>query len=220
MSTRISRSAAIFLGLITCFPVASTASSVIFSDFGPGHTYNSVTGLAIAGTGSNPGFVEWGNSFTSSAKFDLTEIRMALGWIAGANGVTVSLDANNGGTPGQALATWSFAGLPVAGTSNSIIQTKTFAAGIVLQPGQTYWLVTAPLAANTQAVWNFNSIGMTSVGAVKFGDGWLTTRISTGAFEVIGTSVVPESDTWFLFGTGLVGILGLIRKRKQAAGTK
>jgi hypothetical protein len=60
----ISRSAIILLGLMASFPIASRADSIIFNDFGTGHTYNSATGLTIAGTQSMPGFVEWGQPFT------------------------------------------------------------------------------------------------------------------------------------------------------------
>jgi hypothetical protein len=212
----ISRSAIILLGLMGSSPIASRADSIIFNDFGTGHSYNSSAGLTIAGTQSVPGFVEWGEAFTPNARFDLTEIRMALGWVAGVNGVTVSLDTNNDGGPGNALASWSFVGLPQFGTTNSIVQTMAFAHGIVLQPGQTYWLVTAPFTANTQAIWNLNSTGVTGLGAVNFGNVWLTTHVPSGAFEVLGKSVVPEPNIWFLFVTGLIGILGAIRKEKAA----
>jgi len=215
-NNHISRSAVILLGLVASFPIASKADSIIFSDFGPGHSYNSEAGLTIAGTQSMPGFVEWGEPFTPNARFDLTEIEMALGWVAGVNEVTVSLDTNNGGAPGRALASWSFVGLPQVGTTNSIVQTMAFAHGIVLQPGQTYWLVTAPFAGNTQAVWNLNATGVTGLGAVNFGNVWLTTQVPSGAFEVLGKSVVPEPNIWFLFVTGLIGILGAIRKEKAA----
>jgi hypothetical protein len=216
----ISRLAVILLGLMASFPIASRAESIIFNDFGAGHSYNSGAGLTIAGTQSMPGFVEWGEPLTPIARFDLTEIEMALGWVAGVNGVTVSLDTDNGGGPGRALASWSFVGLPRFGTTNSIVQTMAFAHGIVLQPGQTYWLVTAPLAANTQAVWNFNSTGVNGLGAVNFGNVWLTTQVTSGAFEVLGKSVVPEPSTWLLFGTGLLGILGAVPRGKRCAGTR
>lgn len=216
----ISRLAVILLGLMASFPIASRAESIIFNDFGAGHSYNSGAGLTIAGTQSMPGFVEWGEPLTPIARFDLTEIEMALGWVAGVNGVTVSLDTDNGGGPGRALASWSFVGLPRFGTTNSIVQTMAFAHGIVLQPGQTYWLVTAPLAANTQAVWNFNSTGVNGLGAVNFGNVWLTTQVTSGAFEVLGKSVVPEPSIWLLFGTGLLGILGAVRREKRCAGTR
>jgi hypothetical protein len=212
------RSAIILLGLVVSFPIASRADSIIFNDFGKGHSYNPATGLTIAGTQSMPGFVEWGEAFTPKATFGLTQIKIALGWVAGVNGVTVSLDTSDGGAPGQSMASWSFTGLPTAGTSSSIVQTMTFASGIVLLPGHQYWLVTTtPLASSTQAVWNVNSTGVTGLGAVNFGNVWLTTQVPTGAFEVLGTSVVPEPGTWFLFGTGLLGVLGAIaiRKRKK-----
>jgi len=77
-------------------------------------------------------------------------------------------------------------------------------------------LVTAPFAANTQAVWNLNSRGVTGLGAVNFGNAWLTTQVPSGAFEVLGKSVVPEPNIWFLSATGLIGILGAIRKEKAA----
>jgi hypothetical protein len=211
----MSRSAVILVGLMASFSIASSADSVIFNDFGTNQSYNSSVGLAIAGAQSMPGFIKWGEAFTADARFDVTQIRMALGSFTGVNGVTVSLDTNNGGAPGKALATWSFVGLPQFGTTNRVVQTMTFASGIVLQPGQMYWLVTAPFAANTQAVWNLNSTGVIGLGAVNFGGVWLTATVPSGAFEVVGKSVAPEPSSWLLFGAGLFGILGTLRKRKS-----
>jgi hypothetical protein len=211
----ISRPALFLLVLMAAFPVASRADSIIFNDFGTGHTYNSKTGLAIAGTNSTPGFVEWGEAFTANAKFDLSAITMALGSVTGSNGVTISLDTSIGGAPGKTLASWSFFGLPQLGTTSSIVQTMTFSDVIVLQKGQTYWLVTAPFAASTQAVWNVNSTGVTGLGAVNFGGVWLTTEVSSGAFEVVGKTVVPEPDIWLLFATGLLGIMSAICRERS-----
>lgn len=223
MKTRnISRSALFLFVLMAAFPIASRADSIIFNDFGTGHNYNAKTGLAIGGKNSNPGFVEWGEAFVPKAKFDLSAITMALGSITGSNGVTVSLETSIGGAPGKTLASWSFLALPQLGTTSSTVQTMTFADAIVLQKGQTYWLVTTPLAADTQAVWNLNSTGVTGLGAVNFGGVWLTAQVPSGAFEVVGKSVVPEPAVWLLFATGLLGIMAAIstEKRENYCGTR
>jgi hypothetical protein len=211
----VSRSALFLLVLMAAFPVASRADSIIFNDLGTGHSYNAKTGLAIGGKNSTPGFVEWGEAFTANAKFDLSAITMALGSVTGSNGVTISLDTSVGGAPGKTLASWSFLGLPQLGTTSSTVQTMTFADAIVLQKGQTYWLVTAPFAANTQAVWNVNSTGVTGLGAVNFGGAWLTAEVQSGAFEVVGKTVVPEPGIWLLFATGLLGIMSAIRRENR-----
>jgi hypothetical protein len=211
----ISRPVLFLLVLMAAFPVASRADSIIFNDFGKSHSYDPKNGLAIGGTKSSPGFVEWGEAFTPNAKFDLSAITMALGSVTGSNGVTISLDTSIGGVPGKTLASWTFLALPQLGTTSSIVQTMTFADAIVLQKGQTYWLVTAPFAANTQAVWNLNSTGVTGLGAVNFGGVWLTAQVTSGAFEVVGKTVVAEPGIWLLFGTGLLGILGAIRGERR-----
>ena len=90
----ISRLAVTLLGLMGCitsFPIASRAESVIFNDFGAGHRYNSAQGLTVAGTQSMPGFVEWGEAFTPNGRFNLTQITMGLGWLAGGLGPLVSV---------------------------------------------------------------------------------------------------------------------------------
>ncbi|HEX4785264.1 MAG TPA: PEP-CTERM sorting domain-containing protein [Candidatus Sulfotelmatobacter sp.] len=220
----VSRTAFLLLGLLVSLPIASRADSVLFNDFGTGNTYNASVGLTIAGAQSGPKFVEWGEAFTSNSKFDLTEIKMALGQFTGVNGVRVSLDINNGGGPGTSLASWTFVGLPQFGSTNSAVQTESFANGIVLQAGQRYWLVATPFAASTQAVWNLNSTGVVGLGAVNFGSVWLTATVPSGAFEVLGKTVVPEPGTWLLFGAGLFGILGAAsikrRPRLQAPNAK
>ncbi len=211
----LSRSALLFLVIMAAFPIASRADSIIFNDFGTGHTYNGKSGLAIGGKNSAPGFAEWAEAFTPKSEFDLSAITMALGSVAGSNGVTVSLDSSIGGVPGKTLASWSFLALPQLGTTGSIVQTMTFADVIVLQKGQTYWLVTSPLAASTQAVWNLNSTGVTGLGAVNFGSVWLTAEVPSGAFEVVGKAVVPEPAVWLLFSTGLLGIMAAVRTDRR-----
>jgi PEP-CTERM motif len=209
----VPRSAVIVLGLLVAISLAANADSIIFNDLGPGHTYNPSTGFAIAGVQSTPGFIEWGEAFTPNGRFDLTQITLGLSWFSGMNGVTVSLDANNGGAPGKSLATWLFVGLPAIGTSNSIVQTMTFSSSLVLQPGQTYWLVVAATGGNTQLVWNANSTGVSGLAAVNFGNGWLNTQATSGAFEVLGKAIVPEPATWLLFGTGIIGSLIATRRK-------
>jgi hypothetical protein len=202
-----------FIAGLTGALLSATAASAdtIFSDFGPGQSYQLDNGTTIANGCCNP----LAMLFTSPITANVSQIDIALGHSAGANSFTVSLDVNNGGTLGTVLG--SFVVSPAAFGGPDLL-TISGISGITLSAGGSYFLSTSPNAADTIGVWNDNSIRA---------EGTIIQGINTfplaplGAFDVLGT---PAAVPGPIAGAGLPGLilasgglLGWWRRRKKIA---
>jgi hypothetical protein len=150
-------------------------------------------------------------AFTNSTghNVDLTQIDIADGFISGDNSMTLNLYADNGGAPGTLLESWTVNNLPDFGTCCTV-STVLDSSGVVLLNGDTYWLAPATDDSTWEA-WNWNSIGVTGLGAISTDDGatWMPGQYEpNAAFDVLGKSTTaPEPSAALLTGMGLVGLL-------------
>lgn len=194
------------------------ASTVIFSDFGPGGTYDPSRGFYIAGIFSpTDTFASWGMPFTPSGEFLLNQIDIAVETFPESTlPVIVTLDANSAGTPGSALMTWTVTALPPSGTCCSAAMLEA-SSPLFLSAGTQYWVVASPESPQTFAEWNWNSIGVTGPQALQEGPGlsWIVSNFDPpGAFAVSGTPV-PEPATGRLAGASLIAIIIFAVGRKR-----
>ena len=88
-------------------------------------------GFPITGSNTSAGYISGGMAFVPTGTFRVTDVVVGVGWLSGSNVVTFSLDANNGGVPGAVLGSWTFDNLPKLGSTDTIVQTMSFASGIV-----------------------------------------------------------------------------------------
>jgi hypothetical protein len=122
-------------------------------------------GYTITGPQSFLGTAYWAAvPFTPSANFHVKALEASVGWGGdGANGATISLNADAGGVPGAALASANVTGLGSFGSCCTVAIGKD-PAGVPVSQGTQYWLVVSTSATTntTFDAWAFNSTDMRS----------------------------------------------------------
>ena len=214
------------LVVVLAAPSAASASSVIFSNFGAGFSYDASVGNAVGDDGF--GLTEWvGETFTSGLTANLSSIEIALssGFGSATDPLTVALRSSGSGAPGAILESFIVgAGAGGAlGTLNSpiLLMSTLFP---LLTSGNQYWL-TVQAPSTSAYAWNFNNTGANAAHAISTDDGnnwdvFASTFFTPGAFQIDGnpttdTPPVPEPASLMLLGSGLIG--AAVSRRRKAA---
>ncbi len=153
----------------------------------PNNAYDCCNGWTVSATGSITGFQQdVAMPFTPNKNYAVKTITVAVGYVAGTNGVSVSLNADAGGLPGAVIKKASVTGLPVFGTC--CVTASIGAKGSPVTAGTQYWVVvkTDKKTADTWDAWNMNNLGVTGDFAFNTGTGWQLTNGPTAAYSVMG----------------------------------
>lgn len=196
---------------------AARADAVVFSNFGPGMTFDINHGYTIAGSATNTAQVV-ANSFTVAGNVNFTTAQLALGLVSGPNMLQVLLVTDAGGVPGSIIETMN---VNIGPFGLDSVVTATSILNPLLTSGTTYWLMAFTPSANTLAGWNFSLID-TSPPSPYFASNqiasttgpWVFGSGPRSAFQINGTPV-PEPATILSLGAGIMAIV--FRRRKYAA---
>jgi hypothetical protein len=210
-------SLALALGLASA---GAASAEVVYSDFGPGQSYDTSSGLIIGDSGSVVGETFDSNpaamGFTPTSSADVSQIDIALNLFQGSTSspeVAVSLWTDVANAPGAALGSWDLTGLPFSNDPG--IETISGISGVSLSAGQSYFLEVDALNGAAYG-WNLNS---TDAKGDVFVVGTDHPDSKLSAFDVVG-SATPEPATWamLLTGVGMIGVgLRIARRRNVTA---
>ncbi len=198
---------------------AARADQIIFSNFGPGMTFDTNHGYTVAGSGAQ-GTAVIANRFTATSNLSFISAQLALGLSSGSPSILqVLLETDAGGLPGSIIETINvnIGPFPPGG-----VVTAMSVLNPLLTSGANYWLVVYAPGSNTAAEWNF------SLGDVPTLNNFASNQIpsATGpwtfaagpvrsAFQINGNSPVPEPATLLLLGPALA-VMALRERRRHA----
>jgi hypothetical protein len=181
--------------------LTARGNTIVFSDFGPGDTYNQFAGYSVV---MNPEVLqEVGAQFTAGASGNLATVDLGLTYqVAGA--VNAYLYGDAGGSPDNANQTFLGSGTPTAvfGTTNNSLVSFAVAGTIPVTMGTTYWLVLKPAGAIMLDDWNWSSPAVAGNTALSSTD--LTWTVASGtlpAFRLTASGPVqgvPDTGATFL----------------------
>jgi len=206
----------ILIGVWLVLFIASEAraDTVVFSNFGPGMTFNQNQGFAVAGSNLLGGVIP-AHAFTPSETFTFSSAQLAMTLIVGPNHFQVLLMTSSGGLPANIIETITLTNavpiLPGIVVANSALRP-------VLTSGTQYWLVAFAPDPSTFMAWNNSLNDFSTPQARGFtsptGPWVVANNVPRSAFQVNGEPV-PEPSTMLLLGTGLATLGTAVRKRGQ-----
>jgi hypothetical protein len=121
-------------------------ADVIFSDLGPGDSFNANNWYSVWGDG-------WASGFTLGGSYNVSEIDVALAHVSGSNAAVVSLWTDVGDAPNTELGSWDV-------SPSTPITAITGITGVTLGAGGDYFVEIAS-DYPTLDDWNYNNQGVT-----------------------------------------------------------
>jgi hypothetical protein len=191
---------------------SAQATTVYFSDFGPGNSYDGGSGWTVSTAASTINDdITSGMQFTAAASGSVDTIDIALSVAGGSGAADIDLWTDASGAFGTLLGSWHVIAAPAFGSSNNSPITISGITGVTLTAGTGYWL-NATATGDTWGAWNSNTIGL--MGTLKQNNSNFGGE-NIGAFDILG-GAVPEPATWAMMIGGF-GLAGAALRRRRGA---
>ena len=151
--------------IVGAFDIIAGAAP-LFTDLGSGNqVYQCCQGWTVSGLGTLGTSFTAANQFTATASGDVTQIDVAVGYVAGVNSFYVALYTDNAGMPGNLLGEWTdlTSGINFPGCCGLV--TIPGITGVTLTAGESLFLVLGPNDLNDSSFlyWNLNNQSVTGL---------------------------------------------------------
>jgi hypothetical protein len=202
------------MAVIVLLGASAAHASIISSDIQPGDFFG--PGIAIGLVPFVGAFNYAGIGFTPSQTYTFDSTELAISLSSGPNVLNVYLMGNSSGLPSGVLESFDLNGAlsTTPGTSLVTIDSVTHP---LLDAGTQYWIVAAG-GPDTYASWQQNVHGamgpnVSGPSLASFVRDSDTNVIE--AYQVDGTTVVPEPQSWMLTAVGAIGLIWRARARSN-----
>ncbi len=201
-----------FVAVFTMALCATASADVLYTSLGPNGEYDTGSGYFV--DGSNYYNQVLSLPFTPSETTTMTDAVLALGNYAGGNNpVSLYLMSDNGGQPGNVLATLTQQGT-IPPFPGGLVQFNCNGCGTV-NSGTQYWITAWEQDPNTEQAWMFayqdqqGTLAFNQLGSINgpwniYGGTIMGMRVDGG---------VPEPGTLVLMGSGLLAAIGGLRRK-------
>ncbi len=205
----------------------SHADTVVFSNFGPGFSYDGVEGNPIGNAFTFDGSVyAEGDTFKPTTTTTLKSIDIALSCVATGlcpDSFTVELTANSADAPGAVIESFTVSGTSLAaqGSVNPPVLLSSV-LNPTLTAGTQYWVAVLS-DSNDSISWGLNTTGDTSDQAQSYDGGasyFSPSGVTPGAYQINAPSAVvvgqtPEPASLVLLASGMLSMLPAVRRRRR-----
>jgi hypothetical protein len=192
---------------------ASAQAAVVYDNFGSGMSFDASTGQGVGGQADG----EYGLSFTPSESGYVSRLTVAVSSYPGAGEVVFSLYDDNLDEPGTVLESFALSNLPDFESSFSP-QIMTASGTTYLNSSQPYWLIASQPNHPDIAAWQSSTVSKDTL--IAFRDtqftSWVTMTHERQWTLRVETGEVPIPSAVWLFGSGLLGLIGISRRKKAA----
>ena len=219
MMTSLLRKSGIFgmvvlMGAMLCS--VSASAGVLYTTLGPGGQFDTTTGYLVNGSNFNNQVIA--DPFIPTATANLADAVLALCNVSNNNSpVNVYLESDNFGVPGAILDPLTQVGTIGPFPPGGLV-TFNCSTCPLLMMGTQYWLVAVEADPNSNQEWNwaFNDptgpIAFNTIGSAT--GPWNSVTAQISGFQIDGGSgSTPEPGSLILFGSGLLGVAGVVRRR-------